>query len=135
MAHHKSIVAEANEATIEDLHPGLLYKIVVEAVVSVKDAVTNTKDPEVEKQNRRTTHVVSKPVFVRTRAPCEPPRPIVTGLFLPFSGFFSFTHKQRSTNRGLNIAITIMHVMCLCRLHYKHYSVVLGKTVVVLSGG
>ena len=45
----------------------------------MKDAVTNTKDPEVEKQNRRTTHVVSKPVFVRTRAPCEPPRPIVTG--------------------------------------------------------
>ena len=72
-------MAEANEATIEDLHPGLLYKIVVEAVVSVKDAMTNTKDPEVEKQNRRTTHVVSKPVFVRTRAPCEPPRPIVTG--------------------------------------------------------
>ena len=56
---------------LEDLHPGLLYKIVVEAVVSVKDAVTNTKDPEVEKQNRRTTHVISKPVFVRTRAPCE----------------------------------------------------------------
>ena len=79
LAHHKSTVAEANEATIEDLYPGLLYKIVVEAVVSVKDAVTNTKDPEMEKQNRRTTHVVSKPVFVRTRAPCEPPRPIVTG--------------------------------------------------------
>ncbi len=33
-------MAEANEATIEDLHPGLLYKIVVEAVVSVKVRVS-----------------------------------------------------------------------------------------------
>ena len=96
-------MAEANEATIEDLHPGLLYKIVVEAVVSVKDAVTNTKDPEVEKQNRRTTHVVSKPVFVRTRAPCEPPRPIVTGMYLH--------------DNVVSVAIVACEVIYLCTQH------------------
>ncbi len=50
--------------------------------VLFQDALTNTKDPEVEKQNRRTTHVLSSPVFVRTRAPCEPPVPIVTGTYV-----------------------------------------------------
>ena len=79
LAHHKSIVADCNEALIEDLAPGILYKIIVEAIVSVKAAIDyNRKDPDIEKQNRRTTHVLSKPIFVRTRAPCEQPKPIVS---------------------------------------------------------
>ncbi len=75
-------MAEDNECTIDNLTPGMLYKIVVEAIVSVKDTVTDIndpKDPEMEKQNRRTTHVMSKPVLVRTKAPCEKPVPIITG--------------------------------------------------------
>ncbi len=80
LAHHKSIVADANEALIDELHPGILYKIVVEAVISVKTAIdSDRKDPENEKKNRRTTHVMSKPIFVRTRAPCEAPIPYITG--------------------------------------------------------
>ena len=80
MVHHRSISAEGNEATIEGLCPGLLYKIVVEAVVSVKNVLeTDNRSPEYEKQNRRTTHVESKPLYIRTRAPCEAPRPIITG--------------------------------------------------------
>ena len=59
---------------------GLLYKIVVEAVVSVKTTLDHTKrDLETEKNNRRTTHVMSKPLFVRTRAPCATPVPIIMG--------------------------------------------------------
>ena len=80
MAHHRSIVADCNEATIDGLVPGILYKIVVEAVVSVKTTLEPGGNvPEYEKQNRRTVHIMSRPVFVRTRAPCEPPRPIITG--------------------------------------------------------
>ena len=68
------------QVTLDCLHPGILYKVVVEAVVSVKTTLkSQVKDPEGEKMNRRTTHVMSRPLFVRTRAPCEPPKPIVTG--------------------------------------------------------
>ena len=58
----------------------MLYKVVVEAIVSVKTTLkSQVKDPEWEKMNRRTTHVMSRPLFVRTRAPCEAPKPIVSG--------------------------------------------------------
>ena len=68
------------QITLENLHPGILYKLVVEAIVSVKTTLeSKMRDPEYETLNRRTTHVMSKPVFVRTRAPCEPPRVLVTG--------------------------------------------------------
>ena len=54
--------------------------MVVEAVVSVKTTLhSKIRDPESEKLNRRTTHVMSKPVFVRTRAPCERPKLYITG--------------------------------------------------------
>ena len=80
MAHHRTITADTNEAVIEDLLPGIMYKIVVEAVVSVKTTLeSDTHDPSKEKANRRTTHVMSKPVLFRTRAPCEPPRPLIVG--------------------------------------------------------
>lgn len=80
MAHHKTLEADRNEVTIDGLHPGILYKFCVEAVVSVKTTLQQShNDPDFEKKNRRTTHVMSKPVFVRTRAPCEPPQPWVTG--------------------------------------------------------
>lgn len=55
----------------------------VEAVVSVKTTLdSNNRDLETEKNNRRTTHVLSKPLFVRTRAPCETPAPIIMGYTL-----------------------------------------------------
>ena len=79
LAHHKSMAADANQATLEDLYPGILYRIVLEAIVSVKTNIEGDKrDPESEKRNRRTTHVLSKPLHVRPNAPCEPPTPIVT---------------------------------------------------------
>ncbi len=80
MVSYKNVTAEHNEVTIVDLQPGVLYKFCVEAVVSVKTTLeSDSNDPEYEKQNRRTTHVMSKPVLSRTRAPCEPPKPIITG--------------------------------------------------------
>ncbi|ELT90741.1 hypothetical protein CAPTEDRAFT_219540 [Capitella teleta] len=80
MAHHKNLEGDVNQAVIEGLHPGILYKFCVEAVVSVKTTLqSGHHDPDFEMKNRRTTHVMSKPVFVRTRAPCEPPLPWVTG--------------------------------------------------------
>ena len=39
LAHHQSLTADSNEVTIEDLTPGVLYRIVVEAVVSVKSVL------------------------------------------------------------------------------------------------
>jgi hypothetical protein len=78
MAYHKNLKADCNEVTIDGLHPGILYKFCVEAIVSVKTTLqSGHHDPEFELKNRRTTHVMSKPIFVRTRAPCETPVPWV----------------------------------------------------------
>ena len=83
LAYHKTMEADCNEACIDDLKPGLLYKIIVEAVVSVKTTLGQaSRDIDTEKNNRRTTHVLSKPLFVRTRAPCETPLPLVMGYTL-----------------------------------------------------
>ena len=81
LAHHKTIPAETDGVTIDGLNVGQMYKFVVEAVVSIKTTLdpSNRSDPETERQNRRTTHVLSKPILARTRAPCEPPKPVITG--------------------------------------------------------
>ena len=70
--------------TLRGLQPGILYKIVVESVVSVKTTLDSQerddeRDDAMTSQNRRTTHVMSKPLFVRTKAPCEKPVVYVTG--------------------------------------------------------
>lgn len=86
MARYRSLQADSSGLTIDGLDPGIAYRFVVEAVVSVKlngvaepgQTPPETGEPELT-ANRRTTHVLSKPVVGRTRAPCEPPRPIVTG--------------------------------------------------------
>lgn len=92
MASYKTVQADCNGVVVDGLDPGVYYRFVVEAVVSVKMSVdsdqglstTVATDPlsaaaEIEAANRRTTHVLSKAVVGRTRAPCEPPRPIITG--------------------------------------------------------
>lgn len=81
LAYHRTVQADANRVTIDGLEAGVLYRFIVEAVVSLKTTldVGKSTDAETERMNRRTTHVLSKPVIARTRAPCEPPRPIVTG--------------------------------------------------------
>lgn len=81
LAYHRSVQADANRVTIDGLEAGIMYKFVVEAVVSIKTNLEPGKstDVEAERMNRRTTHVMSKPVVARTRAPCEPPRPFITG--------------------------------------------------------
>ena len=115
LAHHKSLEADSNQITLEDLSPGILYKIVVEAVVSVKMNLQadSNRDPEREKNNRRTTHVMSKPTFTRTRAPCEPPKPIVTGyttdtisLYWEKPLMYSVIGKdENGTNKYLKLAL------------------------------
>lgn len=49
----------------------------VEAVVSVKTAIEALNGDE--EKNRRTTHIPSVPLFVRARAPVQPPVVLVTG--------------------------------------------------------
>lgn len=81
LAYHRTVQADANRVTIDGLEAGVMYRFVVEAVVSIKTTLELGKstDVETERMNRRTTHVMSKPVVARTRAPCEPPRPLITG--------------------------------------------------------
>jgi hypothetical protein len=84
MARYRSLQADCNSITIDGLDPGVSYRFIVEAVISVRmsadidQLATASDNAEAEAANRRTTHVLSKPVVGRTRAPCEPPKPIVT---------------------------------------------------------
>ena len=57
---------------------GFQYRIVVEAVVSVKTAIESIDGDE--EKNRRTTHIPSMPLMVRARAPVQPPVVLVTGM-------------------------------------------------------
>lgn len=81
MANYSTRMVESERATIEGLSPGIRYKIVVEAIVSVKNALSDTRsnDPEAEKMDRRTVHVLSKPTEIRTSAPCPPPEVLIKG--------------------------------------------------------
>ena len=73
VGRHRQLSADCSSVTVTDLEPGVTYKFLVEALVSVQTSLGGSDD------DRRTTTVLSKPVVARTRAPCEPPRPLVTG--------------------------------------------------------
>ncbi|KAH3816785.1 hypothetical protein DPMN_118308 [Dreissena polymorpha] len=79
VASHVNLLPTDDTLTIDDLTPGNQYKIIVEAVVSVKTSLEkDDKDSNVEK-NRRTAHIMSRPLYARTRAPTEPPVLLLTG--------------------------------------------------------
>lgn len=74
---HMNLHKRETQATIKNLVAGFQYKIIVEAVVSVKTAIENIDGNE--ERNRRTTHIPSVPLLVRARAPVLPPSLLVTG--------------------------------------------------------
>ncbi|XP_012935394.1 uncharacterized protein LOC101845075 isoform X2 [Aplysia californica] len=79
IASHVNLLPTEDTLTIEDLVPGAQYKVVIEAVVSVKTSLDLDKwDGNNIEKFRRTAHVMSKPFFTRTRAPIEPPKVQVT---------------------------------------------------------
>ena len=72
VARHLTLPPDCSCTTVTGLEPGVTYKFIVEAVTSVHT------DGDSPAEDRRTTSVLSKPLVARTRAPCEPPRPLVT---------------------------------------------------------
>lgn len=78
VARHVNLLPREDTLTLKDLLPGTQYKIVAEAVVSVKSSLDEEKWNGGIAKNRRTTHVMSKPLIARTKAPCEAPRPLLT---------------------------------------------------------
>uniref|UniRef100_A0A1I8ITX6 Fibronectin type-III domain-containing protein n=1 Tax=Macrostomum lignano TaxID=282301 RepID=A0A1I8ITX6_9PLAT len=82
-ADYVSLDPKDSKVTLEGLRPGTKYRIVVEAVVSVKTALDPSADgatAEEELRNRRTAHVSSDPAFVRTRCHVAQPRPMVAAV-------------------------------------------------------
>ena len=77
VASHINLDPSENRVTIEDLIPGAQYKIIVEAVVSIKTSL-DPDDKDLEKY-RRTAHIMSRPLYARTRAPTEPPKLYING--------------------------------------------------------
>ncbi|KAK3579080.1 hypothetical protein CHS0354_029940 [Potamilus streckersoni] len=78
VASYINLLPTDDTYTIEDLVPGNQYRIIVEAVVSVKTSLhLDSSDSEYEKY-RRTAHIMSKPLLTRTRAPTEPPVLLIT---------------------------------------------------------
>lgn len=79
IASHVSVLPTEDTLTIGDLSPGVQYVVVIEAVVSVKTTLEpDSWDGSNIERYRRTTHVMSTPFYVRTRAPIEPPKVLVT---------------------------------------------------------
>jgi len=78
VARHQTVPVDCCSTTISDLEPGVTYKFVVEALTSVKTSL-DLAASDAPLSGRRTTTILSKPVIARTRAPCEAPRPIITG--------------------------------------------------------
>lgn len=79
VASHVNLLPTEDTLTIEDLMPGAQYKIIIEAVVSVKTSLDPDKWDEGIEKFRRTAHVMSKAFYARTRAPIEPPKVLVNG--------------------------------------------------------
>lgn len=79
VASHVNLLPTEDTLTIEDLTPGNQYKIIVEAVVSVKTSLEKGDDSSGVEKYRRTAHIMSRPLYARTRAPTEPPVLLLTG--------------------------------------------------------
>ncbi|CAH1782616.1 unnamed protein product [Owenia fusiformis] len=107
LANHAELMPGDTTLKIQDLQPGVQYKIVVEAVVSVKTTIKPGEGPDTvsdktrEGANRRTAHVMSSAVYVRTKAPSEPPVVLVTGftndsihLYWEKPSMFTILHKE-----------------------------------------
>jgi len=73
VGRHQTVPVDSSSTTITNLEPGVSYKFIVEAQTSVCTSLDSAQT------DRRTTAILSKPVIGRTRAPCEPPQPIITG--------------------------------------------------------
>lgn len=79
LASHVNLLPTEDTVNIDGLVPGALYKIVVEAVVSVKTSLQADHPDKNAEKYRRTAHVMSKPLYARARAPTDPPRLYLTG--------------------------------------------------------
>jgi len=80
VARHRTLPADCSSATVTDLEPGVTYKFMVEALTSVvHTSLDSAAGDSTMLEDCRTTSMLSKPIIARTRAPCEPPRPFVTG--------------------------------------------------------
>ncbi|KAL5013163.1 hypothetical protein ScPMuIL_007433 [Solemya velum] len=78
VASHLNLLATEESVTLEDLVPGAQYRIIIEAVVSLKTSLEPEKQNSNSDKFRRTAHVMSKPLVVRTRAPTDPPQLLIT---------------------------------------------------------
>lgn len=72
MSSYKTLDPRDTNCEIRDLISGTQYKIVVEAVVSIKTAL-DSGGHDLDSY-RRTAHIMSKPLYSRARAPTESPR-------------------------------------------------------------
>ena len=79
IASHVNLLPTEDTLLIEDLMPGNQYKIIVEAVVSVKTSLEKDDSASGIEKYRRTAHIMSRPLYARTRAPTEPPILLITG--------------------------------------------------------
>ncbi|GFR62047.1 fibronectin, partial [Elysia marginata] len=89
VASHVNLLATEDSLTIEDLQPGAQYRVVIEAVVSVKTSLEpDAWDGSSVEKFRRTAHVMGRPFYARTRAPIEPPRVLVTSYTQMSAGLY-----------------------------------------------
>ena len=87
--HQLELKSDATEVTLENLKPGVLYKTVVDAIISVKTTLgvsvndsDGHNDSDEDNEMRRIVIIPSKPIIIQTKAPCQPPELLVTGYTL-----------------------------------------------------
>ncbi|XP_014669533.1 PREDICTED: uncharacterized protein LOC106810623 [Priapulus caudatus] len=73
LARHISVPVDVSKTVVGDLQTGTVYKMLIETIVSVK---TDLKESA---ESRRTVHISSGALLLRTPAPSEPPTLLVTG--------------------------------------------------------
>ncbi|GFN84346.1 fibronectin, partial [Plakobranchus ocellatus] len=89
VASHVNLLATEDSLTIKDLLPGAQYRVVIEAVVSVKTSLEpDAWDGNSVEKFRRTAHVMGRAFYARTRAPIEPPRVLVTSYTQMSAGLY-----------------------------------------------